>query len=807
MCFLTDPQYSGAPAPGQGGQILPGGGAINPFNPGSAAGQAFSGVGQFNIFNPDSAVGKAANDVAKNLGTGLQAIANDPRKLAAVGIMVAFPGAASAIGNYLLPASVAASYPTMAAIVGQTALNAATNGGDVKAAVTNALISQGAPELVKELSKTYATEGISKAVTDWAAKATVDSTIASAMGKDPTSALLFSGAKAATDAVLDKFEIKNSLSMLPKEAASAAKAAITAKIMGIDPSQAVAQDLINSAIKSAQGMVKAQSYAKQNNLTPLTQEQLSQVTPETISDANGIKNFVQDANAQNDGWKDNYEKVLASEQGIKNPDEYRAVQNIASGDIGPNVKGSLYADGRYQPYDEDKPRMPTAEEAKTIKSFFERSDLDVPKNVLDALPTEEKDIDEKIVQKDEPVTKPAVEEPTTSPDVKFEADEPTVGDVPNDSGTKLQKAVDLGKSGDMLGQINMMREIVGLPAFNSMDEYNADQRARGKEEVIEPTKDEELPPKTEAGLPSVLPAEPEIKTTLYTKEDAERDEQARRVADFSKDLTHGGNQNLGEVDTKTDFYDPDASGLGAYKYDAQSGTYTYTSDDGSTLTVDGEGKIVGSTPATDSKPPAVEATKPPATKTPQTTPPAVTPPKKPDTGLPSIVPAVIGAGIVGSVVGSNTGTTPTPAVPAAGSNVTLNWNQQEIKKPENGIAYGQKFFDPVFSAAGGGLMALAAGGRAGKFTSLGSYSDGGRLLRGPGDGMSDNIPATIANRQPARLADGEFVVPADVVSHLGNGSTDAGAKVLYAMMDRVRKARTGKAKQGKKIMPQKFVPN
>lgn len=746
MCFLTDPQYSGAPGPGQGGTILPGGGAINPFNPGSAAGQAFAGVGQFNIFNPDSAVGKAANDVAKNLGTGLQAIANDPRKLAAVGIMVAFPGAAAAIGNTLLPASIAASYPTMAAIVGQTALNAATNGGDVKAAVTNALISQGAPQLTKYIADSYATDGISKAVTDWAAKATTDVGIATALGKDPTSALLFSGAKAATDAVLNMTGVSSTMSMLPKEAASAAKAAITAKIMGIDPSAAVAQDLINQAISSAKGVVQAQWYAKNNNLKPLTEEQLSQVTPETISDANGIKNFVQDANAQNDGWKDNYEKVLASEQGIKNPDEYRAVQNIASGDIGPNVKGSLYADGRYQPYNEDKPRMPTVEEAKTIKSFFERSDLDVPKNVLNALSTEEKDIDEKIVQKDEPVTKPAVEEPVTS----------------------------------------------------------------GKEEVIEPTKDEALPPKTEPGLPSVLPAEPEIKTTLYTKEDMERDEQAeqaRRVADFGKDLTGGGNQNLGDVDTKTGFYDPDASGLGAYKYDAQSGTYTYTSDDGSTLTVDGEGKIVGSTPATDSKPPAVEATKPPATKTPQTTPPTVTPPKKPDTGLPSIVPAVIGTGIVGAVVGSNTGTTTTPAVPTTGSNVTLNWNQQEIKKPENGIAYGQKFFDPVFSAAGGGLMALAAGGRTGKFTSLGSYSDGGRLLRGPGDGMSDNIPATIANRQPARLADGEFVVPADVVSHLGNGSTDAGAKVLYAMMDRVRKARTGKAKQGKKIMPQKFVPN
>ena len=69
---------------------------------------------------------------------------------------------------------------------------------------------------------------------------------------------------------------------------------------------------------------------------------------------------------------------------------------------------------------------------------------------------------------------------------------------------------------------------------------------------------------------------------------------------------------------------------------------------------------------------------------------------------------------------------------------------------------------------------------------LGSYSDGGRLLRGPGDGVSDDIPAEIGGRQPARLADGEFVVPARIVSELGNGSTDAGAKQLYAMMNRVQ---------------------
>jgi len=103
------------------------------------------------------------------------------------------------------------------------------------------------------------------------------------------------------------------------------------------------------------------------------------------------------------------------------------------------------------------------------------------------------------------------------------------------------------------------------------------------------------------------------------------------------------------------------------------------------------------------------------------------------------------------------------------------------------------------TAAQGGLMG-------GGISTLGSYSDGGRLLKGPGDGMSDNIPAKIGQSQPARLADGEFVVPADVVSHLGNGSTDAGAKQLYAMMDKIRKARTGTKKQGKQINPAKFLP-
>jgi hypothetical protein len=85
------------------------------------------------------------------------------------------------------------------------------------------------------------------------------------------------------------------------------------------------------------------------------------------------------------------------------------------------------------------------------------------------------------------------------------------------------------------------------------------------------------------------------------------------------------------------------------------------------------------------------------------------------------------------------------------------------------------------------------------------YAKGG-YLDGAGDGMSDSIPATIEGKQPARLADGEFVIPADVVSHIGNGSTKAGSKRLYSMLDRVRKARTGHTKQGKQIKPEKYMP-
>jgi hypothetical protein len=144
--------------------------------------------------------------------------------------------------------------------------------------------------------------------------------------------------------------------------------------------------------------------------------------------------------------------------------------------------------------------------------------------------------------------------------------------------------------------------------------------------------------------------------------------------------------------------------------------------------------------------------------------------------------------------------------------------------------------DPYLAAAGGGLMnsyaaggltAFKQGGRpksrplAGEDyyrfmgrddTMLGTaeknFAGGGtpRFLSGGGDGMSDDIPAMIGDKQPARLADGEFVIPADVVSHLGNGSSKAGAKRLYEMMADIRRERTGTKKQAPAIKPNKFMP-
>lgn len=181
---------------------------------------------------------------------------------------------------------------------------------------------------------------------------------------------------------------------------------------------------------------------------------------------------------------------------------------------------------------------------------------------------------------------------------------------------------------------------------------------------------------------------------------------------------------------------------------------------------------------------------------------------------------------------------PTAAATGSAPNPNIPSYEQMMSNPQN-FGAEQRYFNPQYvnRAAGGPVeqmsnnsmmgvntmypMAnittssygtpdqMATGGIADAHYNLGGYSDGGRLLRGPGDGVSDSIPAMIGEKQPARLADGEFVVPARIVSEIGNGSTEAGARKLYAMMDRVQSARkktVGKDKIAHNSRADKYLP-
>ena len=216
--------------------------------------------------------------------------------------------------------------------------------------------------------------------------------------------------------------------------------------------------------------------------------------------------------------------------------------------------------------------------------------------------------------------------------------------------------------------------------------------------------------------------------------------------------------------------------LGSYKgstYDDTGGTKTKVDDKGNVILPDGTKVTPGGTVV----PPGVTPKPPVTPKTPKT------PDGKKDNNMLMMMLALMAMMNKGGG-GSKSSSGVIPSLQANRSQLPYGAISGSQARPGAG---GVNYFSPTTytqKAAGGGMM-YGGGG----ISDLGGYSDGGRLLKGPGDGVSDSIPATIGGKQPARLATGEFVVPARIVSELGNGSTEAGAKKLYAMMDRVQKAR------------------
>ena len=166
-------------------------------------------------------------------------------------------------------------------------------------------------------------------------------------------------------------------------------------------------------------------------------------------------------------------------------------------------------------------------------------------------------------------------------------------------------------------------------------------------------------------------------------------------------------------------------------------------------------------------------------------------------------------GLMGLAVGGPVETM--SAMNAIGGNMMYPQSQLQTPMYSNPMMQRPEATNVISPSGDAGVGAYSGEPKfaAGGLSDLGGYSDGGRLLKGPGDGVSDSIPAVIGERQPARLADGEFVVPARIVSELGNGSTEAGARKLYAMMDRVQKARrktVGKNRVATNTRAEKHLP-
>jgi hypothetical protein len=231
---------------------------------------------------------------------------------------------------------------------------------------------------------------------------------------------------------------------------------------------------------------------------------------------------------------------------------------------------------------------------------------------------------------------------------------------------------------------------------------------------------------------------------------------------------------------------------GSYKgstYDDTGGTKTKVDDKGNVILPDGTKVTPGGTVT------------PPGTPTPKTPGTPTKPDGKKDNNMLMMMLALMAMMNKGG--GSSTGSGGTiPALTANRSQLPYGAIAGSQARPGAG---GVNYFSPTSytqKAAGGGMM-YGGGG----ISDLGGYSDGGRLLKGPGDGVSDSIPATIGGKQPARLATGEFVVPARVVSELGNGSTEAGAQKLYAMMDRVQKARRKTKNVAADTKAHKYLPS
>lgn len=247
-------------------------------------------------------IGGAIEDGLDKVFTVIDGVMSDPKKLVMIGLMVAFPGAAAAIGNALLPASLAGS--AAATFIGNTVLNTITNGGKIEEALKGAVIGSAAQGLTGELQSAFGptqdavsilgdanvdlvAKNMETALANIAAKTTSDAAIATVLGKDPTAALVFGGASAAANAITNQvFEsagIKDDFDKLPTAAKNSLNAALVASLSGKDAGDAAVNTLVNNAIRTFQNGITLQDKSIKASGAPLDEQRLR-----TLASTEGI---------------------------------------------------------------------------------------------------------------------------------------------------------------------------------------------------------------------------------------------------------------------------------------------------------------------------------------------------------------------------------------------------------------------------------------------------------------------------------------------------------------------------------------
>ena len=754
----------------------------------------------------------------------VEKVVEDPKLLAAVAISVLAPGVGTAIGSALgLGSGVAAT------VVGNTIVNTALNGGDVKKALVSAVIPVAGAEVAKVATTAFVDLGLSDALAKSVGTATAKAVVAEVTGQDAKTAFIGSVAGSAVNAATSSID---AFKDLPKPLQQAVNAGITSELTGGDGAKAATNALVSSGISSLRAALKDDTPTASKEtpvvadagipqqLVNATEVDDSQVfdpntfevaeAPTYTADATDteIPEFepsAADLEAQKEGWPGDYTRRVFNGDIAAYKDETAkrlgwpddATRQYAQANGFGNEP--FYALRAMQEVSDKKGLPAVAPEPVATAPVQPQTEVEAT-----GLPS--------IAGTEKPV-EPAPVKVEQVPEETKESGLPSIVEQPAPA-VESEEELYARLPPEIVKNLEWLKNNPG--PYSQVLPHDPLEPVEPPETVepapVEPVAPASVRPEV-AEMPRVEAPEPGPIATADVG-------QSKPVGEtFGYDPNKYPVQNFGvPADQNMDSYQQtlkeiyDNGGLTSQWMPNGDGTNTIVNDDGSTVTINEKNEIVYTTPATDNE----QATTPAPAKptTPKPAAPTIggttaasgstsTAPKG-DISQNIINAAAAGLLTAGAVSALDSLTSETPQQQAVARDVLkMDWNQQNAQPVQRGIAYGQQFLNPKFTkvkAAAGGLMSLAGGGM------LGSYSDGGRLLRGPGDGMSDNIPASIANKQPARLADGEFVIPADVVSHLGNGSTEAGSRVLYEMMNRVRKARTGNPKQGKQIKPQKFMP-